>query len=275
MEFQLRFFRLSFALQGLLQPNRTILRALKLFSQPHRAPYKDWEQMALAIAKRGRLASGVSYLHYQVSNPKKRALALHGWEGRATHFYNIADFLSADSVEVIALEAVAHGETSGVSSHPLFFQNALLEAQAELGDFDFVLGHSMGAGAMVMALNNGLSVDKAVFISGPATFTEVMWRFCQKINLPKKLYSKFGQMVSELSTITEEVVDIESLAGNLTVAGLIIHDQSDLLIPVSDAERVAKNWQSAELLRTQGLGHQRVLRDLTVLEKIRNFLLTN
>jgi hypothetical protein len=275
MEFRLRLLRLSFALQGLFQPNRTILRALKLFSQPRRSPYKDWEQTALAAAKRGKLASGVSYLHYQVPNPKKRALALHGWEGRATHFYNIANVLSADSVEVIALEAVAHGETSGVDSHPLFFQNALLEAQAELGDFDFVLGHSMGAGAMVMALNNGLRVKKAVFISGPATFTEVMWRFCQNINLPKKLYPKFGQLVSQLSTITEEVVDIERLAGNLTVAGLIIHDQTDLLIPFSDAQRVSKNWLTAQVLITKGLGHQRVLRDIAVLEKIRKFLLTN
>lgn len=275
MEFQLRLLKLSFALQGLLQPGRTILRAVKLFSQPRKYPYKDWEQAALMVAKRGKLASGLSYLHYQVPNPQKRVLALHGWEGRATHFYNIADFLSAKAVEVIALEAVAHGETPGIISHPLFFKKALLEAQAELGEFDFVLGHSMGAGAMVMALNDGLSVKKAVFISGPATFTEVMWRFCESINLPKKLFSRFGQKVSELSTITEAVVDIEHLVSNLSTTGLIIHDQTDLLIPFSDGVRVAKKWKTAEFFTTDGLGHQRVLRDPAVLHKIQDFLITN
>lgn len=275
MNFQLWLIRVSFVLLGYLRPRKAVQHAITLFSQPRRLPYKQWEQAALKQAIRGEMSNGMSYLHYQVESAKFRILALHGWEGRATHWQKLAEFLKNDGVEIYCIEPTAHGETLGRSAGPQVFKTALIAAQHQFGEFDYVVGHSMGAGAMVMALNDGLKAKKAVFISGPATFTEVMWRFCKNIYLPKKLWSTFGSRIGQLSTLTSADVDIENLATNLNLPGLIIHDREDRLIPFSDATRVAANWKSAELYLTSGLGHMKVLRSKQTLQKIRSFLFTS
>jgi pimeloyl-ACP methyl ester carboxylesterase len=275
MNFQLWLIRVSFFIEGRLRPGTALQRAIRLFSQPRQLPYKQWEQTALKSALRGSMSNGMSYLHYQTPQRKLRILALHGWEGRATHWQKLAEFLKNDGVEIYAVEPTAHGETAGRSAGPQVFKNALLQAQQEFGEFDYVVGHSMGAGAIVMALNSGLKAKKAVFIAGPATFTDVMWRFCKNIYLPKKLWPIFGAKIANLSSLSEADVDIEYLGSNLTIPGLIIHDREDRLIPFTDATRVAANWKSSEILITENLGHMKVLRDQQTLEKIRDFLLTN
>lgn len=275
MKLQLRLIRLSFKLQGWLTPNRALQRAFKLFSEPRRLPIKPWEQVALRNANRRFLKNGLGYLHYAAEKPRARAVALHGWEGRGTHWFNIAEILTKSEVEVFAIEGAAHGKSPGVVSHPLLFKEALVQAQRELGEFDFVLGHSMGAGAMVMALNDGLVAQKAIFLAGPDTFTNVMWRFCENIDLPKNLWKKFGNLVGESSGIDEPMVDIQNLVTNLKIPALVIHDENDQLIPVSDGRKVAENWANSKTLFTSGLGHQRILRDQAVLTEIKNFLITN
>lgn len=53
---------------------------------------------------------------------------------------------------------------------------------------------------------------------------------------------------------------------------LVVHDRADKEVPYADGARVAEAWPTAELVTTEGLGHQRILRDPGVVEQVVAFL---
>ena len=58
----------------------------------------------------------------------------------------------------------------------------------------------------------------------------------------------------------------------LPVPALIVHDVEDAEVPVSNAEAWARAWPGAELMKTQGLGHYRILRDREVVARTIRFI---
>ena len=48
--------------------------------------------------------------------------------------------------------------------------------------------------------------------------------------------------------------------------GLIVHDLDDRDVPWGEGERYALYWPDARLLTTQGLGHNRILDDVHVID---------
>ena len=54
--------------------------------------------------------------------------------------------------------------------------------------------------------------------------------------------------------------------------GLIIHDENDQDVPIVNAEELAQHWPQAELVKTNGLGHRRILRDPSVIKKMLAFI---
>ena len=53
---------------------------------------------------------------------------------------------------------------------------------------------------------------------------------------------------------------------------LVVHDENDREVPIACGEAIANAWPGAELVRTRGLGHQRILRDATTLQTITRFV---
>ncbi|GAA1687766.1 hypothetical protein GCM10009733_100560 [Nonomuraea maheshkhaliensis] len=51
-----------------------------------------------------------------------------------------------------------------------------------------------------------------------------------------------------------------------------MHDRDDQVVDLTGAEAITKAWPRAELLRTEGLGHQRILRDPEVVRQVVRFL---
>jgi pimeloyl-ACP methyl ester carboxylesterase len=50
------------------------------------------------------------------------------------------------------------------------------------------------------------------------------------------------------------------------VPALVIHDADDASVPWQQGEMIAAAWPGARLMKTQGLGHGRILRDPAVVE---------
>jgi pimeloyl-ACP methyl ester carboxylesterase len=55
---------------------------------------------------------------------------------------------------------------------------------------------------------------------------------------------------------------------------LIIHDEEDEDIDISEAHTIHQAWPGSELLITKGLGHVRITRSAEVAERVRDFLLS-
>jgi pimeloyl-ACP methyl ester carboxylesterase len=53
---------------------------------------------------------------------------------------------------------------------------------------------------------------------------------------------------------------------------MIIHDRRDKQVSYNEGEQIADAWPSAHLVTTDGLGHQRILRDPGVVSKVVDFV---
>jgi hypothetical protein len=51
-----------------------------------------------------------------------------------------------------------------------------------------------------------------------------------------------------------------------------VHDRADREIPYDAAERLVASWPQADLVSTDGLGHQRILRDADVIALVAMFV---
>lgn len=257
-----------------LAPNATIAKALHTFRTTVRSPQKDWERDVESRCIRATTSAGLSYLRWTPQTTRSRVITLHGWNGRATQFGPLAEELLLHGVETIALDGPGHGNSPGDQADPLSFAQALMAADAELGPFNAVIGHSMGGGALSIAIAQGMNVERAVVISSPAHFADVATKFAQWIGLPNRLIPRFLQAVGDATGVSIERANIVEAARSITVPGLMIHDRDDEEYGPQNAEQIAQAWSGpSSILITQGFGHRRLLREQTVIDEIVDFLL--
>ncbi|HKK56645.1 hypothetical protein [Marinobacter sp.] len=62
--------------------------------------------------------------------------------------------------------------------------------------------------------------------------------------------------------------DLELLSRSLTQRGVVVIDEDDTAIAPGESETISANWQTAEVVRTSGLGHHRLLRSPLVIDSV-------
>lgn len=277
MNIALSSYRLKNKVFSYLAPTWIAKQALKRFLSPRRTPLKEWEQKAEINGQRFVLTPQISAMRWQTTSsieaqPTKTLLLVHGWESRATQMYGLVPQLITLGYQVIAVDMPAHGQSAGTMSNAEVFIQTILLAQTKIGKFDAIIGHSMGAAATSMALSRGLDTDKLVLVSGPSSLENVFNRFSAFIGLNKKATNKMIDFASEL--VGTEITDLDacSLLNKNATSTLIIHDQDDTEVPISESRRLLPAFENAELFETKGLGHRKILKSSILNEKITNFL---
>lgn len=228
---------------------------------PPRAQPEDAEPFTLRF--------GLTGLRWGRAGP--RVVALHGWQGSAAQFAPMARALVSRGLQVLALDAPAHGRTPGDFASPVVFSDALLESLPELGPIEAVIGHSMGGGAVLYALAHGLRAERAVVVSAPAHYAEVLQRTSRRLALPERAEAAFVARMEQLTGVPASALDIANLAAGYKGELLVVHDRADRVVPHADGECIALTARAA-LLSTQGLGHARLLADTVLADSVAAFI---
>lgn len=237
----------------------------RLFSRPRRFAPRDWEQSFEAIGRRERLPNGASTL---VAGEGEHTVALiHGWEGRATQFAHFASPLLAAGFRVIGVDGPAHGHARGSVADPYLFAETLYEAEVRYGALHGLVGHSMGGGAIAIALASGLHASRAVLIASPASLHDVLHRFAHAMHMTPGSTRHFVEALRrQVITRGHSAVDLPALLSALRTRALVIHARDDREVPFTDGERIAASWPGAQLLPVDGAGHRRILRSPEVIK---------
>ena len=200
-------------------------------------------------------------------------LLVHGWEGRGTQLRSFVEPLVVAGRHVVALDCPAHGDSPGTDANPWSFAQALLTVQEELGPFDAIIGHSMGAGSSVIALDRGLSVRRLVLIAGPSSLPGVLKRFADLIGLDPQLFPAFLSAVDKHVGVPLSELDILSIVTTRQLPPvLIFHDPADREVPYSDGKALAEAWPGAQLRSISDVGHRRILHDPSVVAAAVSFV---
>jgi pimeloyl-ACP methyl ester carboxylesterase len=196
---------------------------------------------------------------------------LHGWGGRGMQLSSFVKPLLARGRRVVLLDAPGHGEASGRESSMLSFARALRVAAETFGPASGVLAHSMGSSAALLAMSDGLPVERVCFIGAGASVEEAAGRFQKALGLSQAALEALKRRLEERFHVGFDEYDAKKVVSRLAAQCLLVHDREDQEVPIAESEFLASIWSGARLMVTQGLGHHRVLRAPEVTQAVAEF----
>jgi len=199
-------------------------------------------------------------------------LLVHGWNGRSTQLGGFVEPLVARGYRVVAFDSLGHGDSDGKQSSLPELANCIRQVVDELGGVYGIIAHSLGGAATTFALAYGMQAERLVFVSPPADPREFLKIFGAAIGINEDVRLRVKQRVERRLGVPMEEMQAFELAPEMRLPLLVIHDEDDKEVPVEVGRGVAAAWPRAELVVTQGLGHQRILRDSEVAEVAVHFI---
>ena len=254
----------------------TVLFAKKLFSTPYKFPTPKREQQLYNSAKKEYLnvttiGKKIEVLTYGYS--KKKVLLVHGWAGRGTQFYLLADKLLEKGYMVVTFDGPAHGKSEGKTTVMPEFLETINEIVKKHGPFETAIGHSFGGMTLYNAVATDLKVDKLVTIGAADTISEVIKNFTQNLGLQPKIAKKIKDAYDNQLETDIDLHSSHAMAKQINIPTLVVHDTLDGDVCVSNAINIRQNLQKGTLYITNGLGHTKILRDTEVARTIVNFII--
>jgi pimeloyl-ACP methyl ester carboxylesterase len=252
--------------------------AIKLFKTPIRFKTPEREKMMSKSAQKELLLIpelNKEVIVYTYGYSKRKVLLIHGWSGRGTQLYKIADKLLENGFMTISFDAPAHGESTGKTTMMHEFVIAAKEIEKKYGPFEIAIGHSLGGMAVLNSIKQGLQLKKAITIGAGDIITDIIVAFLHKLELKPTMvhkikqhfYKKFREDIDDYSACTS--------ANEVLIPTLVIHDTEDKDVLVSCAHHIRQNLKQGELLITNRLGHRRILKDNNVINRIIEFINRN
>ncbi|HFX18103.1 MAG TPA: alpha/beta hydrolase [Flavobacteriales bacterium] len=246
-----------------------------LFQKPmkHNTPKREkpWEASAeiqyLAIPNIGK-----SVAVYKWGQGDKKALVVHGWSGRATQLYKIIEGLLAEGYEVYSFDAPAHGKSTGKTTMMPEYVKTIQKISEVYGPFDIAIGHSMGGISLLITEGERPTFKKLVIMGAPDSIYDIFHNFIKRMELKPVVADR---LIDIFESVTgKPIFDYHGSkqTAKIKVPVLIIHDENDQEVPINDAINNYKQLENGQLLKTKGLGHNRILKDPEVIKTIVDFV---
>ncbi len=270
-----KIYRLIGQLLQLISNNLASKYAIWLFFKPLKFPMPKRE---FAMDKNSRQefisvpAIGKKINIYRYGNGQKRILLVHGWSGRGTQLFTIADFLTAKGYEVVSFDAPCHGKSPGNKTYMKEFVLSILEIEKQLGKFDGIIGHSLGAMSVVNAVRLGFQTPYLVCISGGDLVTDIIDDFINKMQMNQVVWQKIHNYLEKKLQESINEYSVSIAVKSVSQPILIIHDTHDIDVPVACAYNINKVAPNSEIFITEGLGHRRILADASVINRMYAFI---
>ncbi len=208
---------------------------------------------------------------YSLGTASKKVLLIHGWAGRGTQLYKIAESFVANGFMTISFDATAHGESEGKTSSMLEYITSIFEIEKKYGPFDFAIGHSLGGMALLNSIKQGLKLEKSAIIGSGNSITAICNQFVNRLGLKQKVAVLLKKKMDKVLNQDSEVLSGYVAARSVRIPVLVIHDTEDTDVKVACAYDVQKNLVNSELMITEGLGHRRILSDAKVIKRLITF----
>lgn len=260
---------------NLISTKAVVLYAAKLFTTPikHRIPKRELEMDTNSIQQLIPVPSiNKSIMVYQYGKSDKKVLLVHGWSGRGTQLFKIADALLKEGYATVSFDAPAHGKSPGNSSIMLEFIASIFELEKQYGTFEVAIGHSLGGMAVLNAAKSGFKTDKIIVIGSGDIVHDIIDDFIKKLQLKPvislKLRAHFENKYNEAMDNYSAFKAAEAIEKPI----LVVHDENDYEVPVKAGINIHQHVKNGELMITKGLGHRKILGDANVIHKIIEFI---
>lgn len=257
-----------------LSPKLAADFAFKLFITPYKFPRPKRETKMFDKAEKSRIyipEIKKEIQLYHCGTGDKKVLLIHGWAGRGTQLYAIAEHFAQKGFHIISFDAPAHGLSQGKTTDMTQFILSIHEIDKQMGPFEFAVGHSLGGMALANAVSNGFKLKKMATIGCGNSVTDICHQFVYRLGMKPKIAVYLKKKLDKIKGEDVENLSTYISARDVDIPFLIVHDVDDDDVPVKVASHINENLKKGELFITEGLGHRKVLWDKKILNKIDDF----
>ncbi|PID71285.1 MAG: alpha/beta hydrolase [Flavobacteriales bacterium] len=248
--------------------------AIKVFSTPPEFKTPEREEMMRKSAKQELIdvpEIGKKIMTYTYGYSKKKVLLVHGWAGRGTQLFAIADKLLENGMMIVSFDAPAHGLSEGKTSSHFDYVAAIHTINKKYGPFYAAVGHSFGGITLLDALSKKHFLDKLVIIGIVASTKEILNDFVKKMQLKPIVAKKMEHYYIKKYNVNFNSISASQTAKKVHIPTLVLHDTEDKDSDVSNAFKVRQSLKNGKIAIFKGLGHRRILREPKILDAIVDF----
>lgn len=269
-----KFIGFYFNLLSFTHPKKLKKDGFLLFCNPFARKVKphQLEFLQKGIADSLNL-EGYKIQTYRWGGGSKKILLVHGWASHSFRWKNYIEHLVKNDFTVYALDAPAHGLSSGKTIHVVLYAK-VIDAFLRLNqDITSIVSHSIGGFATTYFLDHYKEhpIEKAVIMGAPGEASDFFDFYKQTLGLTTKsvnlIIDEFQEQLGKLPSYFSSAKFAESIA----VPALIIHDKNDLATSFNHSVRLNKHWKNSQLLLTEGLGHD--LKSKELVKKVTDFVM--
>jgi pimeloyl-ACP methyl ester carboxylesterase len=276
---RLRQLKKLFSILQAISPRLAARLAFFMFLTPVRRKLDASDVPLLASARHHELLAGADRVHvHEWGIGPRTAVILHGWGSHAPRFARLAQALVAQGWRVQVIDAPGHGRSPGRTSSLPQFIRALDTVIRELGPAQALIGHSLGALAAALWLDQPegesrtqpgrAEIRQAVLISTPSDVRFLVDNFVAMLGLnattTRHVLARFADRFGD----PPETWSAVDCAAGIRIRVLLVHDRDDDVVPFAHSEQLLARLPQARLHVTQGLGHSGMLRDASTISAI-------
>lgn len=259
---------------SLLFPEKIAARAFIFFCTPRKGKVLKKQKKFLEDAKDVCIKEdNTSIQTYRWKSSGPTVLLLHGWESNTFRWGKFIPRLQKEGYNIIAMDAPAHGNSSGNILHIPFYTSCVQKV-IDTYNPTFVIGHSFGGMTLLYNLykfaQKNKKITKVVTLGSPSELSDFMRQYKVILGLNTRMMKLLENYFITTFGFTFADFSSSKFVKHITTKGLLIHDELDAIAPYWSSEQVHANWKNSTLITTKGLGHS--LHEDTVRDHIIAFL---
>ena len=216
---------------------------------------------------------GVKIQTYHWPGNAKKIVLAHGWESNSSRWQNLITHLQKNQYNILAIDAPAHGNSSGALITIPLYASCLQKINASFKP-DIIVGHSVGALTAIYHQYkyqlNATTVKKIIALAPPGEMSRIINDYKNLLKLNPLIIESLDHYFKAHFNYHFEEFSAPVFADKITIEGLIIHDENDEIAPFTEAEAIHEKWDNSILIKTNGLGHS--LQDKNIYQEIISFI---
>lgn len=258
-----------------MAPGEPVELVLARMTQPRRRAADAAQQAWLATGELQGLEHGGARLAIRtwgLDAGRPRVLLVHGWESSAGAWHVLGPRLVQAHYGVIAVDAPAHGDSSGSMTDVRAMGEAVAAVARVIGPIDALVAHSLGSPASLYAFAAGLRVRTSVHLAGPSSLLRAFDRAARLARLDENGARALRERFMLTTGYLPAEMELDRLADGLRHPALLLHDPDDDEVAYRESEALAAAWPQAHLAPVVAGGHRRLPTSEAVASRVIDFL---
>jgi len=243
------------------------------FTKPNRSKVTENQQQLINKAKISTSSyNGYKIVTYHWGNSGPKVLLSHGWNSKILDFRRMIEALLDHGYQVEGIDMKGHGLSDGKHTTIPEFRDLLKSHYLANGEYDTVIGYSLGgiaAGLMLSELSSSIQPNNLFLIASPPYVHYFLRDIINEIGCNERVYTSFCRLFEKHFSEEVDYFDLRNKDANLNAMNLhLIYDEHDETVKYARGEELQHALSDAYFVHTKGLGHYKIITHHEVIEYV-------